>query len=450
MAAQTHTTARPSFPLHSVSLVTSQSSSVNDSTPGRIPATHGRLHKRGGSASISPQSSDHRPFDYNKLPETPKSMSEEPRQEYAQPAHATPSAIKVKPYLRKLSHKDNNTIDLSRTAAENESLAGLRILNEYNYNSPRSASDVTFSPLGGRVGHNRSTSNNSQFSTGSASQRPSGPYTHPMRQTPRPYTPPVAKSYPTSIVATENSGEEYDIMSDDEFRYRAHVFDPARRSGSISSIPTGTQLLSNGTASSLRFGNQSQTSLSSPLPPPPPPAGRARKDTIRSFDTATGSTRTSIDKTFGFIRGRDSPVNPSSRAASIQAARIAYREKEEAKDRKAEKEEMKKREKEDRRRERQDGRRRRRSSASEEPRFRSRNVSREMLASPIAGKEYSNLTQTHNLSLPAPTATGRPASRRRTNTDVSAKRSAQSNWLGFMAWFKTRLLRVSRRLGISS
>lgn len=145
-------------------------------------AGHARLHKRGHSASSSLASplspvADGGAFVFQRS-ETPRSTREE--------SWASAHPLKIKPYLRKLSSKDANALDLSRPAAENESLAGLDIARDYardysayahdyspsyarDYNPSyaRSITDVTFTPVNGRHRHTRSTSNTSQFSTSS-------------------------------------------------------------------------------------------------------------------------------------------------------------------------------------------------------------------------------------------------------------------------------------------
>ncbi|KKY24714.1 hypothetical protein UCDDS831_g02332 [Diplodia seriata] len=55
-------------------------------------------------------------------------------------------------------------------------------------------------------------------------------------------------------------------------------------------------------------------------------------------------------RAIGLVRGRESPVDPASRAASIRALRAEFQAKEEAKERKAEKEAAKRRDREERKR----------------------------------------------------------------------------------------------------
>jgi hypothetical protein len=345
--------------------------------------------------------------------------------------------LKIKPYLRKLSSKDAHALDLSRPAAENEGLAGLGI-SEYGGYS-RSVSDVNFTPVNGRSRqhHNRSTSNTSQFSTNSSLQRPTAPYMPSIRQTPQPYTPPISKSTPASVMGSEL--EEDDIMSDEEFRLRQGAFDPARRSGSLSSAPgISPALRIHTTGSSTRLGgsySQSAISLTSPVA-----ASRSRGDTLKSIDTTTSpSSRTSFDKAFGFIRGpREEAIDPASRAASIRAARMAFQEKEQAKERKYGKESLKQAEKDVRKQHK-------RSESDSHKRARSISDATEKLATPrpsVGGRQYSDHRQAHTRTLPKHVVSV-DGEKYNAVPQVTKSRAAKGRWLRFLAWLKTRLLRLS-------
>ncbi|KAF2246582.1 hypothetical protein BU26DRAFT_49668 [Trematosphaeria pertusa] len=423
-------------------------------TRSHAPSSHARLHKRGNSASsmTSPLSpvADQGAFTFNRS-ETPKVTYEEPWTEPARPMPAATSShqLKIKPYLRKLSYKDSNALDLSRPAAENEGLAGLGI-SEYGGTS-RTVSDVSFAPVNGRNRHNRSTSATSQFSTSSSLQRPTAPYMPSIRQTPRPYTPPISKSTPSSVLGSEN--EVDDIMTDEEFRLRQAAFDPARRSGSLSSTPgvASPPLRIHTTGSCTRLGgsySQSSISLTSPVA-----QSRSRGDTLKSMDTtASPSSRTSFDKAFGFIRGgRDSPVDAASRAASIHAARQAFLEKEEAKERKYDREAHKQAERDYRKQHKKDERERRKSESEERKRARSISDSNEKTPRPsVGGRQYSDHRPPHSSSLPNHVTTVSYEKHSGAMPKVTKSREAKGRWLRFVTWFKTRLLRMSRRLHIAS
>lgn len=406
-------------------------------------STQAKLHRRGHSTSsvvspVLPSTAEGYP---SKRSDTRASTySQDTLDERARsPALGqNGNPLKIKPIIRKLTSEKSNKIDLSRTAAENERLAGLGI-HEYSP-AARSASDVTFVPVNARSRHNRTMSNNSQFSTHSGVlQRPTAPYAHPMRQTPRPYTPPIAKSYTTSVLGgSDGSDEAMDIMSDDEYHYRQRMFDHNKRSDSLGSLPAHPPPLHIHTGGSLtRLNNQSQSSLGT----------RSRGDTLRSMDSVgTPSSRNSMDKTVNFLRAGKHEEDPASRAASIRAARIAYNEKEEAKALRAEKEAMRQLERD--------------SKKHNKPRLKSDATDKDARLRSNSGNEkpefvtkaYNDFTPAHSRSLPALVSTANSGGRTRAYTkssNRSSRRSAKSSWQGFLAWFRTRLLRLGRKLHMS-
>jgi len=432
-----------------------------------VPSAHGRLHKRGqitsnsfSPSTTSPPLNDVATLSYQPPTDTRRVLYEEPLED-APRSGAPATAIKIRPYLRKLSLKDGRRVDLSKPAAENEGLAGLGI-HDFGGVS-RSAGDVRFESVSsGRSRHQRATSNGSQFSTASTSQRPSAPYMHPMRHTPRPYTPPIAKSYTTSVLDSEASDEAVDVVTDDDFRHRqpSRTLDysqshPQYRSDSISAsmpaAPPSLHLHTSLNSSLTRLhNNPSQSSLTGSMPT----QQRSRGGTLVSLETTSPSSRTSMDKALGFIRGNrsatadsDVPLDPVARAASIHAARLAYNEREEAKERKAEKEEARRLDRERKKLAGKEERQRRRSDAEEVKRARgdSSNEKVDM----FAGKAYDDNKPAHARSLPAqveaPPPRNKAQSERRAGRQGEGKRrGARSKWLSFMAWFRTRLLRLSR------
>lgn len=410
---------------------------------------HARLHKhkRGSSVSsigsprpLSPVA-DSDAFTFNRS-ETPRVTYEEPW--IAEPTRPKPAAAssshKIKPYIRKLSAKDNS-LDLSRPS-ENDQLAGLGI-SDYTQH-PLSVSDVNFTSAGARGNrHGRTPSNTSQFSTSSSLQRPTVPYT--ARPPARPYTPPFSRSTPSSVLGSEAGAD--DTMTEEEYRLRQHSFDPTRRSGSLSSTPGAVPALRiHTTGSSTHLAgsySQSSVSLTSPTG-----QSRPRGDTLQSMNTTTSpSSRTSFDKAFGFIRGgRDSPIDPASRAASIRAAREAFQEKEAAKIRKHDMEAYRQAEKQYKKAEQQQ----RKVEMQEKKRARSISDSNEKSSRPsIGGRQYSDHRNAYATTLPRPVASV-PQERRGVGPKVTKSREAKGRWIRFVTWFKTRLLRMSRRMNCAS
>ncbi|KAF2758780.1 hypothetical protein EJ05DRAFT_363847 [Pseudovirgaria hyperparasitica] len=396
-------------------------------------ANHARLHKRENSTtSMKSPASLHS----TEMPWADCYAIEPTWKESGVLEMASPKSVKIKPYLRKLSMKNEGGIDLSRPAAENEGLTGLGI-DDIHISSPRTISDVTFSPIGTRTKHSRSTSNTSQFSNNSG-PRPSQPYhIHPLRPTPRPYTPPVP-SYANSSNGCEEDSEAHDVVYTESIRDRSLPPGPSRRSTSISSSkapPMPPLLITSSSFTKMGTPSQSSLSIASPV------AGRPRGDTLRSLDSfATApSSRPSLDK-FSLIRGRDSPLDPVSRANEIRLARQAYKEKEEAKDRKMEKEAMKKADQDARRDERKRDRQRRKEEAASK---RSLSVSNEKLEyTNVIGREYGEFRPAHARSMPARVDTGLSAKRTHTTQDLSKTKKARSRWLSFIAWLRTRFLRM--------
>lgn len=430
-------------------------------------STHGKLHKRGNSgSSVGMSFSPPAAYGFDgaaeygfKRSDTNTTAYDQNYEELAKltPSSSTSNPLKLKPYLKKLSVKDNHGIDLSRPAAENESLAGLGI-NGYG-GSSRAASEVNFSPVGARLKHSRSTSNQSSYSTSSGLPGAGAPYMHPMRQTPRPYTPPMSTSVSESMPTDEEMIAEYGQVLDEEtLRTIEHWWGPTPRTGDpppmsqrprlfIPRIDPLTGLPKDPTPT------QSETSIQFSVS-----GSRPRTDTLKSNETPVSpSSRTSLDKAFSFIRGsRDSPPDPASRAASIHAARIAYREKEEAKERKAQLEYQKQMEREALKVQKQRLRERRKSDEQEDRELRRRVSAREpippsfgSLQMPVVpGLEYESQKPAHERALPkkAPKLTPPPKSPRLADKQSSQSMSVRNRWLFFVSWLRTRILRMRRKL----
>lgn len=477
---------------------------------------HGRLHRRAtsslslststfasptlGNATFSSQS-DLSTLNYaQRLPPLPplitrptaprrKMSYEEYFDEYtaraASPAHGG-SSFKIKPYLRKMSLKDDMRIDLSKPAAENESLTGISMGQDpHSALSARSATEPNFPPVS-RRGHGRSGSNTSQYSVSSALQRPTAPYA-PMRATPRPFTPPIAKS---ANASTHELTVQDEDMTAEELRYQQNVLEQIQRRGSASSTIAPPKLHQTRSTSSLsrHNNNASQSSLalnSNPTIPLGP--NRSRGNTLRSSET-TGSSRPSFDKTFtNLLRSvkSDEPVDPTeraaSRAASIRAARQAYYEREHKKDQKEDEKQMKRRSKEEkrlkRRRAKSDavaleelrqetrvkkGRKSTGSSAVASVMSRSQpqlSTFDEKASRSSAGLVSRAYDATTSSSMPAmgdePLPSFNEKSFHSNAADVGARaayagkrsgaggKASKDRWLSFMAWFRTRLLRMS-------
>ncbi|KAF2139879.1 uncharacterized protein K452DRAFT_289261 [Aplosporella prunicola CBS 121167] len=390
---------------------------------GHSKPSHAKLHKRSSTSAVPSASPD-----LAAISPLPMDLPhEEPRRSLDLATH---SARKFKPYLRRLSTKERNSLDLSLPAADNESFSALGI-QEYAV-VPRSVPDANFPHAGPRHQHHRSTSSNSQDSASSGRLRqPTVPYVNAIRQASRQFKPPSERSHPDSVYEEDYIGEAGDIMSSDEFFCRQPALESRRRSGSMSSTRNApAPLHSLSTGSVTRLGSQSQTSLSNL---------RSRREISRSETAPSPGSRTSLDKAFGFVRGRESPVDPLSRAASIRAARMEFQAKEEAKERKAEKEAMKKRDREERRRAKQEERQQHISDQEED--YERHSLDEKTDSVPSADEEHPSPSPTEDSS---PTHTVPPSTTRtvRTCTDLRTRRPVKSRWAAFVAWFRTRLLRL--------
>ena len=413
------------------------------STPSSRSRT--KLHKHSPSTSSAPGSmSPSRTIPGFGLPSHPPSGLTAPEpvvQVDSYPIGTTsgPSApsrsktkTKIKPFLRRLTSHDGNSLDLGRSATEYD---GLGIYGSDGRTGSRSAAaDVYFVPGGRRgVSHHRSTSATSQFSittTGSVGRQ----YVHPMRQTPRPFTPPISQSYTTSLLGSEVSGEGTDALVNEEERLRQIIRDASQQRGPMyeSAHPPSSPLHVDTGTSVTRLMADSQTNLSAT-----PTSYRPRTDTISPAGTTSPTSRSSFDMNFK-LRRRDSP-DPASRAASIRAMRQAFSEREAAKAEKAEREEFRKVQRKEKREERQ-----RRHSEARSMRSQKSTTFNEKHGG-LQGMAYSNV--------PPPTSEwdhgnhpdGGSFPRRRTNAS-SANGSAKSSWVGFVVWLRTRLLKLRRMM----
>lgn len=405
---------------------------------------HAKLHKhkRGGSGNSLPGP----PSPFASTFSTPFATYEEPSAGIA----ATP---KIKPYLRKMSSakEDQGMIDLSKSAAENDRLAGLGI-NDF---SNKTAADVSFAH-NRRQPHGRNTSTGSQVSNGSGSFRPSPaqPFTHPMAKVPRPYTPPAGASYASSL-NEEEANESEDIV-EDEFRLGSGF--RTRRSMSISSTPQNnpTPLSQSHTASDLDVApklsaSQSNLSIRSSRSERSK-KGRPRRNTDMSLldHDPSPTSRPSFDKAFSFV-SRRSETEPQSRDELIQAARRKFEEKEATKARKDEK-----------RRERQ----RLKSDAAEPHRssfpaitdgaIEKRRRKSSVTATAGAGrdddekfraKSYEDYRPAHDASLPRYGSAPGESEKRQARHSVEPKRSVggDGTWMRFSTWVQTRMLSCGGR-----
>ncbi|KAH0553054.1 hypothetical protein GP486_006755 [Trichoglossum hirsutum] len=367
------------------------------------------------------------------------------------PSSTPKPKTKMKPLLRRFSPRENNSLDLSRSATEHE---GLGIYASDGTGS-RSAADVTFPSVGkrGAAYHARSTSGASQYSTATSGSnpRPGAQYVHPKRQTPRPYTPPITHSYTNSILESEHSGEGTGIGTDTEDGeyVREHLRQArmrAERSHSLSQQQAMQQpmqpplriMTTTGSATRLVYGSQQNL-------PGTPTSLRPRADTMSPAGTISPVSRTSIDNVFKF-RGKDDSASFNEK---LDVEREAFQRKQGAKAQKAKKEELKAAEREMHEREKREEDAVKKSVAREE-RVRRKSESKEKskgrsgstTEADVIGQEYSKLG-----SLPSSRGHGSKGNSKRTSASGTSQGGLRNRWTAFMVWLRFRIFKLGRKSG---
>ncbi|KAJ5681519.1 uncharacterized protein N7477_001459 [Penicillium maclennaniae] len=317
--------------------------------------------------------------------------------------------VHLKPMLRKMSRDEapSTSIDLSRSSTEQEGL-GIYMNLDRDRRPSDSLTGVAFrrTPSGF---HNRSTSGTSQFSSGTTSSgsRRGSQYVHPLRPTPRAYTPPLSQSYQTPENENEQENESPEVESRTLASLETHR--PTRAaSGPVPrlSLQIESDVLIQG------IPNLSQTNVAGR-----PSFGYAR-DNGSTLDTASPISRSSLD--FVFRSRTRTSTDPVSRAAAIQAARQAFEEKEAAKARRLEKQQNKAEDKQIWRRVK-----RKQSDGPESP--------------PIQPNEILSEKSSPSKE------TKRPGVRDQ-QRPTSWKSQSKNTWMLFMTWLRTRIFKIRRKL----
>lgn len=401
---------------------------------------HTKLHKR--SDSLSSTQTAHPPQLFT--------MPSPIQNEFTNPALPAPhhvrhsSANKIKPYLRKMSLRDDDLdqgrLDLSRPSAENESLTGLGLCETYS----RSVSDVSFVPTTRRKSaHARATSGPASLAAAATGPlRPTQPFA-PLKEAPNSFTPPATISQLETSDDDDEADESVGVLSNDIRQLEYEPWKP-RRSISINSCAAITPLSQTYTTASLtKLPSASQSNLSIRSQPSYDQikSGRSHRNTTRNSDcTTTPSARTSIDKAFSFITRTSEPEDAASRAAAIRAARRAFDEKEAAKELKYEQEEVKRRASVLKKEEKKEERKRRKS---EVPRMSiTSNGSNDLIdeEKAVGSTSYACQPRTHSLSLPIQGETSGAPLVPLSPPMPSKTKQARGGWNHFLAWTRTRLL----------
>ena len=420
----------------------------------RSAASHGKLHKRGGSVSSTktPQTIAFPAFDANyPLASDYQAMAVPPlaHQDAYLPASLSKrsnSKVKIRPLLRKLSSQEKNSIDLSRSAAENEGL-GIYTSSAIGGDG-RDESNLGYHMGTRRPNHTHTTSGSSQISatTASSTHRPGAQYVHPMRQTPRPFTPPITHSYQTSRTSSDIPSTKVANISEERSHTRLD-YNTTHNPAAVPYAPLPSSRrtpppLHVRTYSASRLASSSQSNL-----PGTPSSLRQQTDIHISPDTMPLTARSSLENVFR-KRGRsNTSLDPNAQLLAVQALRAEFDAREAAKELKFREAEAKAMEKETRKRQKVDESIRRKSETKERKRARSNAASEK---SPLSAGRNSTTTGARREDGDYPTLyLGRPRPRR-TATAKSAGKAVSNQWSLFWFKFKTMWMKFKKSVAVGS
>ncbi|KAI4194127.1 MAG: hypothetical protein LQ346_003753 [Caloplaca aetnensis] len=401
-------------------------------------ASRSRGHRRGRSASettspITPTFTSNQ-F-YTSIDPLPSLAA--PATAYTKPYPMAPptfkAKVKIKPLLRKISSQDQNTVDLSKSVAENEGL-GLYT------SSTAGESRKTSSDVGHPGYHNRTASEASHVSatTISSHQKYGAQYIHPMRQTPLPYTPPLTNSFANSVESGESAtggpaAVPKDLIHHDHEKQHMNLTSYAplpspRRTRPPLHVRTG---------STPRLASSSQTNL-----PGTPSSLRLQTDNIDT-PVAMPSTRTSFDSMFRKRSRANTIEDPVARAAQVAVLRKEFDERERFKDEQRREQEARKAQKEAKRQQKRDESQQRKSETIARKRAQSNTMSE---------KSATRAYQAQQDTMSRQTTGGGGSTAQRPQTRGSSKRAGgagkavANKWQLFVFWLKTMLLKLKRKM----
>ncbi|KAI9923450.1 hypothetical protein MW887_009311 [Aspergillus wentii] len=237
-----------------------------------------------------------------------------------------------------------------------------------------------------------------------------------MRQAPRSYTPPLGQSYQTSIIESDDSGNGDLAEGETPVQSISGTYQPFVRAPSGQKPRLSLQTHDN---SFTKLPGISQTNVT----------GRSSfgysRDNGSNIDPTSPMSRSSLD--FVFRSKTRNSMDPISRAATVQAARQAFEEKEAAKTQKLEKQQFKAEEKQMRRKEKHYHWR---SSLKDDE-----------MPEPVSEKEFSERSYTPELPRHSP-ATSQPSGPQ----SGSWKSQPKNTWMLFITWLRTRVFKLRRKL----
>ena len=390
-------------------------------------------HKRGKSASVS-QSPVSSTFDINPDPydlKTPSTAFSD-QNSVSSPKISGKSKVRIKPLLRKLSSNDENAIDLSRPAAEYE---GLGIYSPTDFGAERKASAESSTVRRGY--HHRSNSQVSTTTISSSHRYGGAQYVHPMRQIPRPYTPPVATSFQPSTDAEDSPAggipTTLETPHSDSYHHRPQI--PSSSSyAPLPSAPRQPPPPHIRTRSSSHLTSSSQTNLTAT-----PSSLRQPSDHRPTTDNMFASTRSSLE-TYRQRSRNNTASTPAETAATVAELRRKFNEKQEAKDAKYHEAAIRQEAKEYAKRQKREESELRKSEGKERKRAKSNAASEKT----VTMGEYDNGP---TLSF-VPGSPNEQGQRRRARTRASAGKAVHSQWLLFWFKVKTAWLKLKRKMSM--
>ncbi|KAL1963255.1 hypothetical protein VTN77DRAFT_8580 [Rasamsonia byssochlamydoides] len=324
--------------------------------------------------------------------------------------------VNIKPLLKGRSRDDTSStsIDLSRSSMEHE---GLGIYTNLERDTRYIGNRANVS------GHYRSISDSSWYSvtTNSSANRPGSQYVHPRRQKPRPFTitPPLSQSDDSSVDGGYFASENRQL----------HDVELSARP----SLDTEFQFIPENSVTAPQFPEQKL---------------RKRSNYASSYGMRRSKTQTSLLSPRASL---DRPktctsVDPLSHAATVQAARQAFEEKEAAKALKLETQRMKAKDRELRRSKKKKG---------QEHDFTGDDYS---IRPALEGRNSSSIVDSPD-AFGAGSSSSCSASNRQTSTErhqSNRPSTAQSHhlnpssckrcWMLFLTWLRTRIFKLRRRL----
>lgn len=351
----------------------------------------------------------------------------------APPAALSKTKVKIRPLLRKLSSQDQNTVDLSKSAAENES-RGIYTSSTVA-DATRTSSDAAYTGY-----HHRTTSEASQFSTTTAASyhRHGTQYVHPMRQTPATYTPPLASSFANSLESGEYStGGPATVPSDlthpDQLSQHMNNPNPYAPLPSSRRMPPPLHV---NIGSTSRLASSSQTNL------PCTPSTLRRHTDHPGTPVAVASTRTSYDSLFRKRSRANTNEDPVTRAAQVAILRREFDERERVKDEQRQEQEARRAQKDAKKQQKRDESQQRKSETLARKRAQSNAASEKSALRAFQAQHDASSGQNAGSG-----ATGQPPRRKGVAKTVGGAWKAMTNrWQVFVFRFKTLLLKLKRKM----